>query len=105
MSSWARSNVSREQLLCLVEAGQLPPLTEAVEWILPVDESVPHPPSGYVVSFVAFHKRGFFVPAGRFICGVLFAYGLQLQHLNPNNIQQMATFEAMCEGFLGIGAH
>jgi hypothetical protein len=27
-----------------------------------------------------------FVPAGRFIRGVLFAYGLQLQHLNPNNI-------------------
>jgi hypothetical protein len=36
---------------------------------------------------------------------VLFAYGLQLQHLNPNNIQQMAAFEAMCEGYLGIGAH
>jgi uncharacterized membrane protein len=36
---------------------------------------------------------------------VLFAYGLQLQHLNPNNIQQMASFEAMCKGFLGIGAH
>jgi hypothetical protein len=27
MSNWARSNVSREELLCLVEAGQLPPLT------------------------------------------------------------------------------
>jgi hypothetical protein len=36
---------------------------------------------------------------------VLFAYGLQLQHLNPNSIQQMAAFEAMCEWFLGIGAH
>jgi hypothetical protein len=58
-----------------------------------------------VVSFVAFHKRGFSVPAGRFIRGVLFAYGLQLQHLNPNSIQQMAAFEAMCEGYLGIGAH
>jgi hypothetical protein len=58
-----------------------------------------------VVSFVTFHKRGFSVPAGRFICGVLFAYGLQLQHLNPNNIQQMAVFDVMCEGFLGIGAH
>jgi hypothetical protein len=64
-----------------------------------------HAPKGYVVSFVAFHKRGFSVPAGRFIRGVLFAYGLQLQHLNPNSIQQMAAFEAMCEGYLGIGAH
>jgi hypothetical protein len=63
------------------------------------------PPSGYVVSFVVFHGRGFSVPAGRFIRGVLFAYGLQLQHLNPNNIQQMAAFEAMCEGFLDIRAH
>jgi hypothetical protein len=105
MSNWACSNVSREQPFRLVEAGQLPPLTEAVEWNIPADESVPLPPSGYVVSFVAFHECGFSVPVGRFIRGVLFAYGLQLQHLNPNNIQQMAAFEVMCEGFLGIGAH
>jgi hypothetical protein len=78
MSSWARSNVSREQLLHLVEAGQPPPLTKDVEWIIPADESVPRPPREYVVSFVAFHERGFSVPAGRFIRGVLFVYGLQL---------------------------
>jgi hypothetical protein len=58
-----------------------------------------------VVLFVAFHEHGFFIPAGQFIHGVLFAYGLQLQHHNPNSIQQMAVFEAMCEGYLGIGAH
>jgi hypothetical protein len=87
MSSWARSTVSREQLLHLIEAGQLSPLTEAVEWIVPADESVPRPPRGYVVSFVAFHERVFSIPAGRFIRGVLFAYGLQLQHLNSNSIQ------------------
>jgi hypothetical protein len=52
----------------------------------------------FVVSFVAFHERGFSVPAGQFIYGVLFEYGLQLQHLNPNIIQQMAAFEVMCEG-------
>jgi hypothetical protein len=43
-----------------------------------------------MVSFVAFHERGFSVPTGQFIRGVLFEYGLQLQHLNPNSIQQMA---------------
>jgi hypothetical protein len=53
MSNWTRSNVSREQLLRLTEAGQLPPLTEAIEWIVPAGESVPCPPNGYVVSFVA----------------------------------------------------
>jgi hypothetical protein len=105
MSNWTRSNVSREQLLRLIEAGQLPPLTATVEWRVPDDESVPCSPKGFVVSFVAFHKRGFSVPAGRFIRGVLFEYRLQLQHLNPNIIQQMAAFEAMCEGYLRISAH
>jgi hypothetical protein len=78
MSNWTRFNVSREQLLCLVMVGQLPPLTDAIEWRVPGDESVPRPPRGYVVSFVAFHECGFSVPAGRFIRGVLFSYGLQL---------------------------
>jgi hypothetical protein len=63
------------------------------------------PPKEFVVSFVAFHERGFSVPAGWFIRGVLFEYRLQLQHLNPNSIKQMAAFEAMCEGYLGISAH
>jgi hypothetical protein len=105
MSNWTRSNVSREQLLCLVEAGQLPPLTTAVQCRVSDDESVPRPPKGYVVSFVALHERSFSFPVGRFIRGVLFEYGLQLQHLNPNSIQQMAVFEAVCEGYLGISAH
>jgi hypothetical protein len=72
---------------------------------VPGEESVPRLPKGYVVSFVAFHERGFSVPVGRFIRGVLYEYGLQLQHINPNNIQQMAAFEAMCDGCLGISAH
>jgi hypothetical protein len=93
-----------EQLLRLIEAGQLPPLTAPVEWKVPGDESVPRPPRGYVVSFVAFHERGFSVPAVRFIREILFEYSLQLQHLNSNSIQLMA-FEAMCEGYLGISAH
>jgi hypothetical protein len=46
MSNWMHSNVSREQLLCLVEAGQLPPLTDPVEWRVPCDESVSRPPRG-----------------------------------------------------------
>jgi hypothetical protein len=69
--------VSREQLLRLVEAGQLPPLTAAVEWRVPRDEFLP-PPKRFVVSFVAFHECGFSVPARRFIRGVLFEYGIQL---------------------------
>jgi hypothetical protein len=47
--------VSREQLLRVVKVGQLPPLTAAVEWKVPDDESVSRPPKGFVVSFMAFH--------------------------------------------------
>jgi hypothetical protein len=78
MSNWTRSNVSREQLLHLVEVGQLPPFTVVVEWKVPGDESVLPPPKGFVVSFMAFHERGFSVPGRRFIRRLLFEYGLQL---------------------------
>jgi hypothetical protein len=63
------------------------------------------PLRGYIVSFVVFHERGFSVSAGRFIRVVLHEYELQLQHLNPNSVQQMVVFEVLCEGYLGIGAH
>jgi hypothetical protein len=86
----------------LVEVEQLPLLTDTVEWKVPIEESVPRPPRGYVTSFVAFHECSFSVPAGRFIRAVLYEYGLQLQHLNSNSVQQMAAFEALCEGYLGI---
>jgi hypothetical protein len=92
-------------LHCLGDAGQLPPLTDVVEWNVPGEKSVPRPPKGCVVSFMDFHERGYSVPTWRFIRVVLYEYRLQLQHLNLNSIQQMAAFEAMCEGYLGISAH
>ena len=104
MSNWQRASTTRAQLERLVAAGMLPARSEAAEWLLPGLEDFPRPPAGYVVSFVAFHERGFSVPAGRFIRAMLFQYGLQLQHLNPNGIQQMASFEALCEGYLGVEA-
>jgi hypothetical protein len=36
---------------------------------------------------MAFHERGFSIPAGQFIRAMLFEYRQQLQHLNPKNIQ------------------
>jgi hypothetical protein len=47
-----------------------------LEWKVLGEESVPRSPRGYVVSFVAFHERGFSVPVGRFIRAILFEYGL-----------------------------
>ena len=33
---------------------------------------------------------------------LLFHCQIELQHLNPNGIQHISTFVALCEGFLGI---
>ena len=79
--------------------------TATEEWLLLSEEDVPLPPAGYVVSFAHFHERGFTTPAHRFLRGLLHYYKIELQHLNPNEIQHMAAFITLCEGFLGISPH
>jgi len=36
---------------------------------------------------------------------MLHYYKIEPQHLNPNGIQHMVVFIALCEGFLGINPH
>lgn len=55
----------------LVREGCLPALTEALEWVIPDGDDIPHPPDGYVVSFTWFHARGLGVPAHWFLWGLL----------------------------------
>jgi hypothetical protein len=63
------------------------------EWIMPY---------GYIVSFMRFRRRGFTAPASRFLRGLCYHYGVELQNFTPNAISQAATFVGVCEGFLGI---
>ena len=105
MEPWCRSNITSQCLEGLVRHGLLHPLSTFVEWLLPGDEDEPLPPEGYVVSFALFHERGFIVPAHKFLRGLLDYYQVELQHLNPNGIQHIVAFVALCEGFLGISPH
>ena len=57
------------------------------------------------MSFAHFHERGFAIPAHPFLRGLLDYYQVKLQHLTPNGIHHIATFVALCEGFLGIDPH
>ena len=66
---------------------------------------MPSLPDGYVVSFAHFYERGFATPTHIFLWGLLHYYKIEMQHLNPNGIQHMATFVALCEGFLGVSLH
>ena len=89
----------------LIYRGLLRAWTSAEERLLLGEEDLLSPPDGYVVSFAHFHEHGFAIPAHRFLRGLLHFYKIELQHLNPNGIQHMAAFVALCEGFLGISPH
>jgi hypothetical protein len=57
---------------------------------------------------VLFHhvvKRGLALPISNFFCGLLFHYGIQLHHLDPNSILHIAIFVHFCEAFTGIEPH
>jgi hypothetical protein len=88
----------------LVEEGFLRPNVDPnrPEWIVPDDEWEPVCPPRYVVSFARFHECGFGMPVDKFIHWILHHYELKMQNLNPNSIQQVATFAALCKGYLGI---
>jgi hypothetical protein len=45
------------------------------------------------------------LPLHDFFRGLLFFYGLELHHLTPNGILQIACFVALCEYFLGTQPH
>jgi len=57
------------------------------------------------ISFAPFHERGLAVPPHPFFQGLPHHYQIELQHLNPNRIQHIMAFIAMCEGYLGIEPH
>ena len=105
MDSWHRSDVTYACMEGLVKRGLLCGRTNAVEWLVPSYEEAPTLPDGYIVSFVLFHKRGLVVPPHPFFRDLLHHYQIELQHLNPNRIQHIAAFIAMCEGYLGIEPH
>jgi hypothetical protein len=49
--------------------------------------------------------RGLALPVSPFFRGLLDFYDLNLTHLNPNSILQVAIFVHLCEAFLGILPH
>ena len=85
---WDPSDVSVEMLQSLIDDGLLRPITDPdrPEWIAPLGEPEPRPPTGYVVSFVSFHERGLGVPVDRFMQALPHYYGVELHNINPNSI-------------------
>jgi hypothetical protein len=58
-----------------------------------------------MVVFKSFYEKGFALPVGAFFRRLLHFYGLEVTHLKPNSIAQIAIFNHLCEGYLGIAPH
>jgi hypothetical protein len=101
-TSWVPSEFEQFDLTKAEENGFL---AGGDQVIFPSTEHIPKPPSGYRVMFLAFLLRGFSFSAHRFLCGLLFIYGVQLHQLTLNSILHIACFVTLCESFLGIEPH
>jgi hypothetical protein len=69
---------------------------------VPNDPAIPALVEGYVVSFMAFHERGFDVPPHPFLRLLLWYYGLELHHPTPFGVLRIAIFIILCEAYLGV---
>jgi hypothetical protein len=102
VAEFARCSTTERRINILVERGFLPPKEESGWRLPPAGCTTPAPEEGEVVVFAPFFERGLGLPAHPFLRGLLHYYGIELHHLNPNGIAQIAVFIVFCEAFLGV---
>jgi hypothetical protein len=73
-----------------------------LQWHPPVSEDIPTPNTNEIAVFSSFFQHRFGLPTCDFFYGLLDHYHIELVHLNPNSILQIAVFVHLCEAFLGI---
>jgi hypothetical protein len=102
--SWPALEVMQEHLQNLISLGYMT-VVELPTCIVLVDPVSPALMGGYVMACLAFYERGFGVPSHRFLCSLLWSYGLELHHLAPSWILHMVAFITLCEAYIGIEPH
>jgi hypothetical protein len=101
-TSWVPSEFKQTDLTKARANGLI---ADGDQVIFPSTERIPKPPSSFRVMFFAFLLRGLSFPAHEFLRGLLFVYSVQLHHLTPNSILDIACFITLCDSFLGIEPH
>jgi hypothetical protein len=103
-AEWSHSKCSLNHLKNLVAEGLLHERT-LVNWRPSYREPFPMENVDEIVTFLHFAERGLALPTCSFFRGLLYYYGLELHHLNPNSICHISIFIFYCEAFLGIEPH
>jgi hypothetical protein len=103
VGKWVQTKIGDKELSNTEKIGILK--NDPMESLIAGPEIIPRPPPGFRVIFLAFMLQGMSLPPHPFLCGLLFAYGIQLHDLNPNTILHIACFIMLCECFLGIEPH
>jgi hypothetical protein len=98
---WSHSKCSLNHLKSLVSEGLLQEKT-LVNWHPSYREPFPMENVDEIITFLHFAEWGLALPSCSFFRGLLYYYGLELHHLNPNSICHISIFIYYCEAFLGI---
>jgi hypothetical protein len=101
---WTYSKCSLNDLNRLVSEGLLQD-KNLVNWHPSFREPFPMENIDEIIIFHHFAERGLDLPSCSFFRGLLYYYGLELHHLNPNSICHILIFIHFCEAFLGIEPH
>jgi hypothetical protein len=103
IGNWVQTKVGDKELSHAEKIALLK--NDLAELLAAGPKIIPWPPPGFRVIFISFMLLGLSLPLHPFLCGLLFAYGIQLHDLNPNTILHIACFSTLCECFLGIEPH
>ena len=88
----------------MVECGILPE-KQISGWRCCNGEESPSEDTNQAVVFKSFYEKGFMLPTGAFFRRLLHFYRLEVTHLKPNAVAQIAIFIHLCEVYLGIAPH
>jgi hypothetical protein len=99
--TFQKSIADEKEILKLVHNHFLPD-RELLRWWPTNGEDIPTPNTNEIVVLTSFFQRGFGLPTCKFLHGLLHHYKIELVHLNPNSILQIAVFVHLCEAFLSV---
>jgi hypothetical protein len=95
-------SIMNESEICKLVVNHFLPDHTVMQWHPAAGEDIPTPNTTKIAVFSSFFQRGFGLPTYDFLRGLLDHYQIELVHLNPNSILQIAVFAHLCEAFLGI---